>query len=219
VAAAAASHVATEVATVSQTPPVQLGTAAPAAVQAQQEVSQPTAIDLVASFVVQNHLDWAAEAVLLAVPEALRDGVVTDGPCTGPDPSGALLDRIQAKRTGTVAAPSVVAQSFPCSSGILQMQPLVATFSADNLAVPSVSPPDAISDFIAQAGLDASCEKLMRSLEQGLAERVMAKGPLHGNRLAAALSGRIRHLRNSMAIAEAPTTGYVSSMQLSMHTF
>merc|ERR1712217_437215 len=82
--------------------------------------------------------------------------------------------------------------------------------------VPSAVPPDAISDFIAQAGLDASCEKVMRSLEQGLAQQVMAEGPLHGNRLAAALSGRIRHLRNAMA-NQVATTGYASSMQVAAH--
>jgi len=242
--------------TVSQTPRIQVVTAAPAAVQTRQEVSQPTALDLVASFVVQNHIDWAAEAVLLALPEAFRNSMVADGPCAGPDPSEALLDRIQARRAGTAAAPSAAAQSSPCSSGTLQMQPLVAKFFADNPVdtqtqelfarqtsdvqfkvihqgklsgpnpsamlveritklVPSVSPPlDAIGDFITRAGLDTSCEKVLRSLEPGLAQQVMAEGPLHGNRLAAALSGRIRRLRNAMGTPQAQTTSYASSMRV-----
>jgi len=236
----------------------QPGTLAPAAAQTHRKALQPTSIDLVASFVVQNHIDWAAEAVLLALPEALRTSVVADGPCASPDPSGTLLDRIQARRAGAIATPSVATQGSLSSSGTLKMQPLVAKFFADNPVdsqtqelfarqssdvqfkvihqgrlsgpnpsamlverianvVPSApSPPDAISEFIARAGLDASCEKVMRSLEQGLAQQVMAEGPLHGNRLAAALSGRIRRLRNALATTQAQATGYASGMQAAM---
>jgi len=63
-------------------------------------------------------------------------------------------------------------------------------------------PQDAITNFIANSGLDASCEKVMRSLRTDLAQQVIAEGQLFGNRLSAALSGRIRRMRTAAAASQ-----------------
>jgi len=59
----------------------------------------PEGLELVTPFVAENGIDWAAEAVLLSLPEELRNGVIGEGPCFGPDIPASLLLRIRSRRS------------------------------------------------------------------------------------------------------------------------